>query len=673
MAFQADLLAVRGDVHAHRASSGPLLETPELLGPAADRHSAYPDPERAGGGLALQDVGGRAPGGDPSPVEQRHAWRPSGRARQVVDHGEDRHAPLPHVVENAEEAQLVAHVEVGRRLVEEQHPRVLGEAAGEEGELPLPGGEGPERPAGEVLDLGLPEGAGDGGAVLVREGRERPAVRVAAEGDAVLDGDAVRRFVLGGDEGDTLREPRAAARPRAAGPRGGPRPAPGARSPARVRTRVDLPAAFGPTRARPRRPGARGRRRAARSAGRARPTGRASRAPRSSPSLLTAQGEEEVGRADEGGDGTEGQLDVLPEGAGGHVGHHDQHRAGQERGGQEPSAQRAHEAAQRVRRDEANEGDGARHRRDRARHERTQAEDHDPHAVHRQAEGRRLLLAERQDVERTREEQERPRPRQDEARGQPEVLVAAAFEPAGEPEEHGAHAELLGGHEQDRRAGCGQRAHREAREQEARERRPPAGVRDRVDEEQGDEGAGAGGERHGEEALLRPAEVDGEDGAEGGARAHAEEARVRDRVAEERLQGRPDRRQAAAHQGGDEHAREAHRPQDHLAALGSGLGPPRPRRARAERRTPPEGSGTLPRLIATRRATEDKRQRGRRRRGVGGRSRSRELRRGRRLRHARGVQARGEPPRGLGRAIGERDQQAVRHLDDVPVADGARA
>ena len=158
---------------------------------------------------------------------------------------------LAHVVEDAEEVELVAHVEVRRRLVEEEHGRLLREPARESGELPLAGRERPERPPREVLDLRLPERARDRRPVLRGERRERPAVRVAAERHPVLDRDAVRRLVLRGHEGHALREARARpARERASleedlAPRGraeGPR--------ARARGSTCRPRS-GPTRARP--------------------------------------------------------------------------------------------------------------------------------------------------------------------------------------------------------------------------------------------------------------------------------------------------------------------------------------------------------------------------------------------------------------------------------------
>jgi hypothetical protein len=217
--------------------------------------------------------------------------------------------------------------------------------------------------------------------------------------------------------------------------------------------------------------------------------------------------------------------------------------------------------------DEADEGNGPRDRGDRPGYEGARAEHEEAHAVDGQAQRRGLLLAEGEHVERAREEEEGDRAGQDEGGGEREVLVAAALEAPREPEEDRADAVLLGGHEQHGRRGGGERAHREPGEQEAGERGPPAGVRDRVDEEESEQGSGARREWHREEALVGPPRVHGDHGAEGGPRAHAEEAGVGERVAEERLQRGADHREPAAHEGGDEDPRESDRPEDHLAHL----------------------------------------------------------------------------------------------------------
>ena len=103
-----------------------------------------------------------------------------GGAREVVDHGEHGDAAVAHAVERAEELELVADVEVGRRLVEQQHPRLLREAARERRELALAGRQRAQPAVGEQRDAGLLERASHRRVVRRVERLERAAVRVAA-------------------------------------------------------------------------------------------------------------------------------------------------------------------------------------------------------------------------------------------------------------------------------------------------------------------------------------------------------------------------------------------------------------------------------------------------------------------------------------------------------------
>ena len=150
---------------------------------------------------------------------------------------------------------------------------------------------------------GLAQGAGDGLLVARGEPAEGPTMRIAAEGDAVahreVSGPSSRRR--------RGREPCATAslgHSESGRPWNRTWPDAGARSPARVRTRVDLPAAFGPTTARAS-PARSSRLTSSSTAGRPRST-RRFRAPRarppgpprsrSSPPLVGTQGHEKVRR-----------------------------------------------------------------------------------------------------------------------------------------------------------------------------------------------------------------------------------------------------------------------------------------------------------------------------------------------------------------------------------------
>ena len=189
----------------------------------------------------------RALGRDAAVRDQQHAPGPLRGAREVVDHRQHGDAAAAHPVERAEELELVADVEVGRRLVEQQHPRLLGEAARERRELALAGRQRAEAPLGERRDAGLLERASHRRVVRRVERLERPAVRVAAE-----RAPAPRPLsVSGPSSSDVARASRRAGASRGQLPSGRPQsrtsPAAAASRPASARTSVDLPAAFGPT------------------------------------------------------------------------------------------------------------------------------------------------------------------------------------------------------------------------------------------------------------------------------------------------------------------------------------------------------------------------------------------------------------------------------------------
>ena len=110
--------------------------------------------------VAAEDGGGSALRGEPPAVQQQHALGPRRGALEVVDHREHGHAAGADLVQDAEELQLMADVQVGGGLVEQEHPRLLGEAAGQRGELPLAGRKRGQRPVGEVGDPGAVQRVG---------------------------------------------------------------------------------------------------------------------------------------------------------------------------------------------------------------------------------------------------------------------------------------------------------------------------------------------------------------------------------------------------------------------------------------------------------------------------------------------------------------------------------
>ncbi len=101
--------------------------------------------------LGRQHVLGEAVGDDPPRVQQDDPVGDGGGLVEVVQDGADGGAVLVRQVpDEVEEFDLVPEVEVGGRLVEEQQPGVLGEAAREPHPLELASGEVLGAPFGQV-------------------------------------------------------------------------------------------------------------------------------------------------------------------------------------------------------------------------------------------------------------------------------------------------------------------------------------------------------------------------------------------------------------------------------------------------------------------------------------------------------------------------------------------
>ncbi len=94
------------------------------------------DPEGQAGGPSREDRRRRTLVDDPALVEEGHSLRPRTSALEVVYHGEYRDSRVVHLVEHRK-PQLVADVQVGCGLVEQQDLGLLGQTAGERSQLPL--------------------------------------------------------------------------------------------------------------------------------------------------------------------------------------------------------------------------------------------------------------------------------------------------------------------------------------------------------------------------------------------------------------------------------------------------------------------------------------------------------------------------------------------------------
>ena len=82
-------------------------------------------------------------------VQQHHLVGDGGGLVEVVQHDADRDAVLVgEVADQVEDLHLVAQVEEGGRLVEQQHAGLLGQAGGQPDPLQLAAGQLVDRPVG---------------------------------------------------------------------------------------------------------------------------------------------------------------------------------------------------------------------------------------------------------------------------------------------------------------------------------------------------------------------------------------------------------------------------------------------------------------------------------------------------------------------------------------------
>ena len=136
----------------------------------------------------------RALGADPAvPHGDQVVGVPAGEV-EVVHHDHDgRAAPPVEVGEQVEHLELVAQVEVGGRLVEQQQIGLLGERHRDPDPLPLAAAHLLDRPVGQLQRAGGGQRLGHGSVVVGRPLPEPALVRVAASTDQIGDGDALRR------------------------------------------------------------------------------------------------------------------------------------------------------------------------------------------------------------------------------------------------------------------------------------------------------------------------------------------------------------------------------------------------------------------------------------------------------------------------------------------------
>ena len=109
-----------------------------------------------------------------------------------MDHHDDGAAGGGQLAEQLEDLELVAQVEGRGGLVEQQHGGVLRDSPRDPGALPLPAGQGLQRPVGQVGDVGGGERPVHGLLVLRGPLPQQTLVRLPAEAHEVGHGESVR-------------------------------------------------------------------------------------------------------------------------------------------------------------------------------------------------------------------------------------------------------------------------------------------------------------------------------------------------------------------------------------------------------------------------------------------------------------------------------------------------
>ncbi len=156
--------------------------------PTRPPEQSHPGPGEQGQPLRGEHHLRRSLGRHPAPVEEHQAVGVLGRQGEVVQGSEHGDGALPaQALHQVEHLLLVADVERGGRLVEEQHRRILGHRPGQHHPLPLPSGQGPERPVGQ-----------QGGVQALEGGQGEPAVGCALRRPVAQVGDAPQQHVLRG-------------------------------------------------------------------------------------------------------------------------------------------------------------------------------------------------------------------------------------------------------------------------------------------------------------------------------------------------------------------------------------------------------------------------------------------------------------------------------------------
>jgi hypothetical protein len=221
-----------------------------------------------------------------------------------------------------------------------------------------------------------------------------------------------------------------------------------------------------------------------------------------------------------------------------------------------------------VRHDQADEADHARHRHRGTDEKRRREEDGAAHALDLDAERRGALFAGCEQVQCRRVTHQRHRADRRVDADHRDQRIALCRQRPHHPEEHALRLTIAGDrvHQHDERGG--ERVRHDAGQEERVRRRAPAGPRHEHDAGDGRERAREGRERNQRRHRIDP-EHERRRAGDGRTAADAEDVRVGERVREQALEARAGRGEARAHDGRQQHTRNARLHDDRVVGRGT--------------------------------------------------------------------------------------------------------
>jgi len=273
---------------------------------------------------------------------------------------------------------------------------------------------------------------------------------------------------------------------------------------------------------------------------------------------MATQQDQEEGTTHDGGNGAHWKLASHQQCPRHGVAQHQEGGAAEGRRGNQETVIGTEEEAQQVGNDQTHEADQPGYRYRCADHQRGCAEQHPLGPLHIDAELRRGLLAERQQVQPPGQGKGAGEAQRQEGRHPARQLEARIREVSDQPEEDAGplHQTGHGGQEDD--GGRCEGVEDDTGEEQRGGREPSGPAGDGEQQENGQDGSGEGGGRdRGVAETEGAAEHQHGDPAEGGTTRDAEDVGIGERVAEQRLEERARHRQGSADQRGEHDPRQA--------------------------------------------------------------------------------------------------------------------